>query len=98
MWLLVLAAVGAAPSASLGRQNSAGNSQDTQGQGQSSEQKPAQDNNQQKENVPDAPSTVQPPTALPQLPETPGSEEQSSRSEERRVGKECRDRWTTDHE
>ena len=81
MWLLVLAAVGAAPSASLGRQNSAGNSQDTQGQGQSSEQKPAQDNNQQKENVPDAPSTVQPPTALPQLPETPGSEEQSSQGQ-----------------
>jgi len=76
MWFLVVGAVAVAPSASLGRQDSAGNSQGAAppAQSQSSDQKPAPDPNQQ--NIPDAPSTVQPPAALPQLPATPGSEEQ----------------------
>jgi len=43
---------------------------------QSPEQKPAEDPNQQKQNIPDAPSTVQPPAALPQPPPTPQSEQQ----------------------
>jgi VWFA-related protein len=78
MWFLVVGAVAVAPSASLGRQNSAGNSQGATApaQSQSPDQKPAQDPNQQKQNIPDAPSTVQPPAALPQLPATPRSEEQ----------------------
>src|ERR1700719_4252938 len=76
MWFLVVGAVAVAPPASLGRQDSAGNSQGATppGQSQSPDQKPALDPNQQ--NIPDAPSTVQPPAALPQLPATPGPEEQ----------------------
>src|SRR5438034_374643 len=35
--------------------------------------------------------------AAAQLPEVPGSEESVSRSEERRVGKECRSRWSPDN-
>jgi VWFA-related protein len=75
MWFLVVGAVSVAPSASLARQNSAENSRSS-GQGRDLEQTPAQDSNQQKQNIPDAPSTVRPPAALPQLPSTPGSEEQ----------------------
>ncbi len=78
MWFVVAGAVAIAPSWSLSRQDSGANSQGAQGQGQTQEQKPAQDANQQKQNIPDAPSAVQPPAALPQLPASPGSESQGS--------------------
>ena len=76
MWFLVVGAVAVAPSVVLGRQDSVGGSQAATppAQSPSPEQKPAQDSNQK--NIPDAPSTVQPPAALPQPPPTPQSEQQ----------------------
>jgi VWFA-related protein len=73
--VLLAGVVAVAPSGLWGRQDSAGNSQGaTVPSAQSQEQKPAQNPNQQ--NVPDAPSAVQPPAALPQPAPTPSSEEQ----------------------
>jgi VWFA-related protein len=79
MWFLVAGVVAGAPAAALGSQDS-GSSQGTApaAQNQTQEEKPTQGSNQQNENVPDAPSTVQPPTAFPQPPPRPQSEEQQS--------------------
>jgi VWFA-related protein len=80
MWFLVFGTVVIMPSAVFGRQNSAASSQGTAApaQDQNPAQTPAQDPNQQKQSIPDAPSTVQPPAPLPQLPATPSSEEQQA--------------------
>jgi len=88
MWFLVVGAFGIAPSVVLGRQSSTGNSQDAAppAPAQSQEQKPAQNPNQQRQNIPDAPSTVQPPAALPQLPATPGSEQQPAPAPQQPAG------------
>ena len=84
MWFLVVGTVLIIPSVVFSRQDSTGSSQGTAApaQNEAPQQKPAQDPNQPKQSIPDAPSAVQPPTALPQLPATPGSEEQ--RPEEQR--------------
>jgi VWFA-related protein len=58
----------------LGRKNSQADS--APAQAESPEQKAAADSNQQKQSIPDAPSAVQPPAALPQPPPTPHSEAQ----------------------
>ena len=78
MWFLVVGTILIIPSAVFARQDSAGGSQGTTApaQNEAPQQKPAQDPNQPKQSIPDAPSAVQPPSALPQLPTTPGSEEQ----------------------
>jgi VWFA-related protein len=77
MWFLVVGTAATAPLALLARQNSSGSSQ-TSSSAQTSEQKAAPASNQQNQSIPDAPSTVQPPAALPQPPPTPQSEQQPS--------------------
>jgi VWFA-related protein len=77
MWFLVVGTVVVISSAVSARQDSTGSSQSTApAQKQTPQQQTAQESNQPKQNIPDAPSAVQPPSALPQLPTTPGSEEQ----------------------
>jgi VWFA-related protein len=75
MWFLVVGSSTIAPLSIFAVQNS-----DTGAQAsppaQASGQKGAADRNQQNQSIPDAPSTVQPPAALPQPPPTPQSEEQ----------------------
>jgi len=75
MWFLVFGAAVAIPCAVFGEQNSTGAPQAPATAGQS-QSPPAQDSNQQKQSIPDAPSTVQPPAPLPQPPPTPASEQQ----------------------
>jgi VWFA-related protein len=77
MWFLVVGTVTIAPSASFATQNSDSGSQASPPV-QTSEQKAAPDSNQQNQGIPDAPSTVQPPAALPQPPPTPQSEQQAA--------------------
>jgi VWFA-related protein len=74
MWFLVVGTITIAPSSILAVQNSNSGSQ-TSPPAQSSGQKAAPDPNQQDQSIPDAPSTVQPPAALPQPPPTPQSEQ-----------------------
>jgi VWFA-related protein len=77
MWFLVVGTVTIVPSASFATQNSDSGSQASPPV-QTSEQKAAPDSNQQNQGIPDAPSTVQPPAALPQPPPTPQSEQQAA--------------------
>jgi len=76
MWFLVVGTLTIAPSSILAVQHSDSTSQ-TSPPAQSAEQKAATGSNQQNQGIPDAPSTVQPPAALPQPPPTPQSEQQA---------------------
>src|SRR5207302_593413 len=55
---------------------------------QAPEQKAAPDSIQQNQSIPDAPSTVQPPAALPQPPPTPQSEQQSAPAQQQPAANE----------
>ncbi|HEX3740340.1 MAG TPA: VWA domain-containing protein [Terriglobales bacterium] len=70
MWFLVVGAVAFAVEP-IWAQNSSDNSQAAPAQQQ-------KDQNQPKQSIPDAPSAVQPPAALPQPPPTPQSEQQAA--------------------
>jgi len=97
MWFLVVGTIAVAPSAVFGRQDSTGNSQGaiSPAQNQSPDQKPAEDPNQ-KQNIPDAPSTVQPPAALPQPPPTPQSEQQPAPATQPPAANEAPPRQSSD--
>src|SRR5438067_7330772 len=78
--ILVFGAALTASLAVFGGQNSASSPQSTPSAEQNSQPKPAEDQTQdqkQDQSVPDAPSAVQPPAPIPNLPPTPGTEEQT---------------------
>src|SRR6185437_516651 len=95
MWFLVVVTVTIASSFLLAGQSTDAASQASP-PAQAPEQKGAPDPNQQKQSIPDAPSTVQPPTALPQPPPTPQSEQQAAPAPQQPAPNEPPPRESTD--
>jgi VWFA-related protein len=95
MWFLVVGIITIAPSSILAVQNTDSGSQASPPP-QTSEQKAAPDQNQRNQSIPDAPSTVQPPAALPQPPPTPQSEQQAAPAPQQPAPNEPPPRESTD--
>ncbi len=79
MLSVILAVVLVIGPSTYARQDSGASSQGATGTATDSAQKPAQD--QQNQTIPDAPSAVQPPPAIPNPPVTPGSAGQNPQSQ-----------------